>query len=87
MHNYIPLFLTRLISTINRPRTPKVIMTNTGKSREILFNLISYYQLLLIVLTQVVTHDFRQLRPFWTWLRLYRNLFIIVLSSKYYFSL
>jgi len=32
MHNYIPLFLTQLISIINRPNTPKTLLENTGKA-------------------------------------------------------
>lgn len=31
MHNYIPLFLTQLITIINRPNTPKTLLENTGK--------------------------------------------------------
>ena len=32
MHDYIPLFLTQLISIINRPNTPKILLENTGKA-------------------------------------------------------
>ena len=31
MSNYMPLYLDQLVSNINRPDTPKIILENTGK--------------------------------------------------------
>jgi len=31
MYNYIPLFLTKLISIVSQPDIPKILFENTGK--------------------------------------------------------
>lgn len=47
---YIPLVLTQLIETINRPNTPKTLLENTGK---ILITFCIYSTQFLILMTVI----------------------------------